>query len=354
MNLLSLASLLVLGSMAAAEPASSPRVPREPDWEGSASPAAKAAPQDKLPHTTPGGSDTASSDTAPSDTGSSDTGSAASPPPAADATVSVTEAQGVPSGTTTTLSPFDSPSTEDPAPSTPAADTAPSENPAPRAHRSGRAPVEPLPPARFNIDVGPRLVLIPMHHTSGRAFSSNRSLFGGGVFVRGTARVARSGLFVGGGISYQRLSSSRDILGTTGRVAPARSNLTIDDVLFHVRAAYEVVEGLQPFVDLAAGPSIVEAGFHQGRNVSARSVEGTVAAHGGLTFTMPRRWLSHARRSRVTFGIETAVGYQHRGATTLRGRPDAPPNAIPFADITFGDIRASGFSWQTHFVVRFL
>lgn len=345
-----------LGLLQAADPQ---RVPREPNWSGT--------PQDELPKADAG----TVGDAAPSTDTARLPDNDAPGEPAADTTSSAGEdAPGEPSPETRApadpptaggVAPAQEPVLTQPAPSpitAPSSETAsqapPIDDPAPtRAPRRQATPLE-LSPARFQIDLGPTISLLAASPTSAHAFSASARFVGGGAFARATARIGATGLYLGGGLSYERVASRRYGLLASSDDFGVDTEARIDGLLVHVRAAYEVVEGFQPFVDLGVGPSWSTLRVGNGtQTVESVDVTASVAAMGGMTFTLHRRWLHRTRPSRVTFGIETALGYQHRGSTAVRGAP-SEEGTITFHTVDFGSVQVRGFLWKTGLVLRFL
>src|SRR5690606_22776379 len=315
---------------AAPDPATGERA--EPD-PGTGTPAPTAEP--------PSPATAAPADAAPAEPTAPADATPADATPADATPADATPADATPRRTAATDHPFEPVAHTAPAPKQQAAPPPPAPAERPRIE---------LPPARFNVDLGPTVVLESPGTRAFWTFSDMPRLASGGVFARGSARIATSKWFLGGGVSYRRAATKRNELSQSWS-----SYLDLHDVLVQVRAAYEPVEGVQPFVMLGAGPSIRRAEIRGStHHLVAKDVTAVVTPEVGLTFTRPRWWLSRYHRSRVTFGLEGAIGYQYRGPAEVAGRPRSNATGTPAAPVSFGEFRTDAFTWRTSVVLRFL
>jgi len=213
-----------------------------------------------------------------------------------------------------------------------------------RKHREGRT----LKPLRFRVDLGPTLSFTTVSDSGYYAFDDGSRLVGGGAFVRADGSLAKGVVFLGGGISYHGFRTDRQILGALS------NSLVIHEPLVHARLSLRPIEGVDPFLDLAAGPSIQSVDVSNGAEptISDQQVRAAVSAMGGFVLYLPRAWLPGAKSPPVTAGLEFAAGYQYRQALAVDANPEVDDDAIPIEGTSFGDVTMSGFTWSLAFILR--
>jgi hypothetical protein len=218
------------------------------------------------------------------------------------------------------------------------------------------ASAEPKPSRRDRLrrDLAPAQFRVDLFVAGGTQRMADRGyrLFDEGVnppaftlVVRADARLGGSNVFLGGGLGYRRLATDASNLGSV------QTRLVAQDMLILGRLSWSPLEGLDPFVEVATGPSFVDAHLNTTLTTHQRDVLVLCDAIGGLALSLPRKW--HPS-DHVTAGVELGLGYGFRSSLDVQPDPVVEDDAIATSSARFGDVRLHGFLWRAGLFLRFM
>ncbi len=219
--------------------------------------------------------------------------------------------------------------------------------PTPAVVATAPAPTRPDRPIRWRLDFGLDGGGTVVKDAGFRAFGERRNLGEFGASALFDFRLAQGRVFLGGGLSYLRLGSegdafAQDIL-TTVRISEPRAL---------GRVSVMLVDGVDAFGMVGVGPSIATLTFASTQTAIQRAVIPRVDGQAGLSAYLPKRWLPNKKASRVTAGLNLAMGYTWRG--NIAAQPTLSQGDDPLRATTspFGDLSLHGLSWHLGLFVR--
>lgn len=208
-------------------------------------------------------------------------------------------------------------------------------------------PAPPARPIRWRVDLVADIGGTVLGDRAWRAFDDNHHTMLTGLSKRSDARLGRSRIFLGGGVAVRSLGSRGNLYDNPWTRARVR------EPLLFARLSGVVVEGLDLFVQVGGGPSVVDLEFSSTRSASQRAVVGMVDGQGGVAVYLPKQWLPRRGASRVTGGFELAAGYTWRSAVDVRPKLATDPEPIPTRGAALGDLSLRGVVWRLGLFVRF-
>lgn len=208
-------------------------------------------------------------------------------------------------------------------------------------------------PVRWRLDLGAAGGTTFVPDRSFFAFTpGRRHLIGFTLDARVDFPIIDGRAFVGGGVSYRRFGRADGLYD--GRLD---TTLLVQDPLALGRFSFRFVEGIDAYAQVGGGPSIVDitaSNSSVDRNASQRKVTGAFEAVGGLAVYLPKKWLPRRGSSRVTAGLDAAIGYGFRGRVDVSPNLDTADDAIATTSTSLGDVALRGLVWRAGLFVRFM
>jgi len=178
--------------------------------------------------------------------------------------------------------------------------------------------------------------------------------------------IGDSGLYLGGRVGYRMFESGfYDVHG----LFPA--NYRQQEISFGARLGVAVLDGVEPYVDMAGGPTLWRSARDEEVDLVSTGVDelggmstlvpialadrtlGFVKGTAGVQLYIPRHWLPRKEGSRVTAGIDVNVGYVWRPSFEVTVVEREPvEGAIETSLPTFGSVNASGVTWSAGLFLR--
>lgn len=232
----------------------------------------------------------------------------------------------------------------------PAAQPAPEQPPKSTLRRRYEQKSWPDRPIKYRLDLafsaGTNHVRDPAH----LAFDDNRNIPVINAAFRADFRLAESRVFLGGGAGYRRLWSEggvyEDVLQTT---------LLVREPVLLLRLSVMAIEGVDPFVEVSGGPSIIDLTFEANNDAAQRKVTGYFTGLGGVALYLPKKWLPRKGASRVSAGLEAGLGYTFRPALQADPTPDVDEDeSIDTSTADYGNVSFRGLTWRLGVFVRLM
>jgi hypothetical protein len=189
-----------------------------------------------------------------------------------------------------------------------------------------------------------------------RAFAARRNLLAVEPSAIFDFRLAQGRFFLGGGVSYQYAQS----IGFAYYLQVS-NRVRLHEPRVVGRASFMIREGLDAFARVGVGPSIGD--LDTGSTVDTVDVYGfetaeqrvvlpRVDGQAGMSLYLPKAWLPRKQASRVTAGLDFALGYTWRGK--LDYRPELVQSDDPLSATTspLGALSLHGLSWGVNLFLR--
>jgi hypothetical protein len=249
--------------------------------------------------------------------------------------------------------PFRSAPTAAPGPATqPAPATAPAAEQPPKrsVRRRYQQKTWPDRPIKYRLDLAFGAGTNHVRDSAHLAFDDNRNMPVLNAAFRADFRLAKSRVFLGGGAGYRRLWSEGAVHDDV-----LRTEVLLREPIVLLRLSVMAVEGVDPFVELSGGPSIIDVALDANNDADQRKVTGYFTGLGGVALYLPKKWLPRKGASRVSAGIETGLGYTFRPALQLDPTPDVDEDeSIGTSTAEYGDVAFRGLTWRLGLFVRLM
>jgi hypothetical protein len=187
-------------------------------------------------------------------------------------------------------------------------------------------------------------------HPSYLGFDDDRRLAGLDATVRLDYRAGDGRIFLGGGLTYRRASTSFGLYD-----GPSTSILVHEPGVV-LRGSWSARDGIDPYVEVAGGPTIAAMTvYYAPGDARQTGVTGFGSAVAGTTFYLPKRWLPRRGSSRVSAGFDLGLGYAFRGDLAVQPQPDLDPDEyIDTTAAPLGTLVTRGLTWRIGLFVRFM
>jgi hypothetical protein len=210
-------------------------------------------------------------------------------------------------------------------------------------------PTRPDRPIRYRIDLQLEGGTHEVAHRSFDAFSTSSTLGGVAAGVRVDYRLAQGRVFVGGGLSYRRFASARDL--PYGSLA---TNVRVQEPLLFLRLSLMALEGVDLYLEPGGGPTIVDLEVTSSRTARQRTIAGTFNGLAGVALYLPKAWLPNKGASRVTAGLDFGLGYGWRSPISVRPSPETDDEPLATSSVPFGELVLRGAIWRAGLFIRFM
>ena len=245
--------------------------------------------------------------------------------------------------------PSDASPVEEPMAPAAAVPVEPVENPITAPPAPTPIPPPPARPIRWRLDLGVGGGGAVVGDLGYRAFSYNRNLLELSASSIFDFRLAEGRVFLGGGLAYQRASRSGDAYGSQ-----LGADLRLHEPEVLGRVSVMTFEGLDAFGLVGVGPSFARVNAYSEQSATQRAVLPRVDGWGGLSLYLPKKLLPRRQASRITAGLQLAVGYTWRGTMEVQPVLDQGDDPLRATTSPWGDLSLHGFSWRAGLFVRLM
>ncbi|MCX4247445.1 hypothetical protein [Paraliomyxa miuraensis] len=228
-----------------------------------------------------------------------------------------------------------------PAPTSPPLSAAPTPPPA--------APIPPPPPRpiRWRLDFGVGLGVSMIQDLGYRAFAERRNLPEYGTSVMFDFRLAEGRIFLGGGLAYARSQRTGDAYGSQ-----LLHSLEFHEPRVLGRLSFMAIDGLDAFARVGVGPSIGQLSMTSQQYAEQDVVIPRVDGQAGLSVYLPKKWLARKQASRVSAGLDLALGYTWRGKIDVQPTLSQGDEPLRATTSPLGALSLHGFSWGLGLFLR--
>jgi hypothetical protein len=207
----------------------------------------------------------------------------------------------------------------------------------------------------WRLDFGMGLGSTVVRDLGFRAFDYRRNLLAVEPSVIFDFRLAGGRFFLGGGMTYAFARSIGFIYDLQ-----VSSRIRLHEPRVVGRMSFMIVEGIDAFARVGVGPSVVDLDIESSvdsdgysyKSAEQRVVLPRVDGQAGLSLYLPKKWLPFKQASRVTAGLDLAMGYTWRGKLAFEPKLVQGDDPLRATTTPLGSLALHGLSWGVGLFVR--